>query len=152
MSLPKDPTKIEDYKKKMSSSKIKYLTPEDRKNARKERSLINILAIRKNRMDWAKDNPEKVKNTILKRKYKITLDRYNELYIKQGGVCAVCFERETMKYLGKVRVLCVEHDHKTGKVRGLLCSNCNRALGLLQDSPVVVNSLKEYLINNNQTI
>jgi hypothetical protein len=57
-----------------------------------------------------------------------------------------------MKYLGKIRELCVDHDHKTGKVRGLLCSNCNRALGLLQDSLLVCNSLREYLITNGKTI
>lgn len=122
------------------------------KEDRQKRDKFNILAIRKNRVDWAKANPEKVRHTKLMRKYKISLEKYNELYINQSGVCAVCLRPETMKYLEKVRQLCVDHDHETGKVRGLLCSNCNRALGLLQDSPVVCNALKEYLITNNKNI
>lgn len=122
------------------------------KEDRKKRDTLNIARIRETRVDWAKNNPEKVRDTKYKRKYQLTLDQYNEMYLKQGGVCAVCFESETMKYLGKIRELCVDHDHKTGKVRGLLCSNCNRALGLLQDSLLVCNSLRDYLITNNKTL
>ena len=122
------------------------------KAERKKRDASNVVSIRKNRVDWAKNNPEKVRDMKYKRNYKITLEQYEEIYRKQGGVCAVCFERETMKYLGKVRELCVDHDHNTGKVRGLLCSNCNRALGLLQDSLLVCHSLMDYLITNGKTI
>jgi len=120
------------------------------KEERKKRNTLNILDIRKSRVMWNKENPDKVRHTKLKRKYNLTLEQYGELYMKQSGVCAVCFSPETMKYLGKVRQLCVDHNHDTGKVRGLLCSNCNRGLGLLQDSAVVCNNLKEYLITNNK--
>lgn len=140
---------------------MSYKNPEDKKKydkkyglshkiERKKRNILNVLDIRKSRVEWAKANPDKVRHTKLMRKYKLTLEQYNELHLKQSGVCAVCLEPETMKYLGKVRQLCVDHNHKTGKVRGLLCSNCNRGLGLLQDSPVICNNLTDYLITNNK--
>lgn len=140
------------YKNK--EDKIKYdkqygLT---HKKERKIRDSKNIKVIRKSRVDWARNNPDKVKETKLKRKYNLTLNQYNELYIEQKGVCAVCFCPETTKYLGKIRQLCVDHNHSNGKVRGLLCSNCNRAAGLLKDSPVVCSSLVNYLITNNKNI
>lgn len=55
---------------------------------------------------------------------------YEDLYLWQGGRCAIC-QRAT----GKTRRLTVDHDHKTGKVRGLLCRPCNTLLGRTGDSP-----------------
>lgn len=62
-------------------------------------------------------------------KYGLTPESYAELLDAQGGVCAIC-ERPPP---GE-RMLAVDHDHDTGEVRGLLCSNCNTALGLLGDN------------------
>lgn len=53
---------------------------------------------------------------------------------EQGGVCAICGQKETSTYRGKVRKLAVDHCHKTGRVRGLLCMNCNQGLGKFQHS------------------
>lgn len=79
------------------------------------------------------------KKGALKRKYKITLEQYQELFEKQNGVCAIC------KGIEEGRMLSVDHNHSTGKVRGLLCGSCNRALGLFQDSPVLLETAKEYV-------
>lgn len=49
-----------------------------------------------------------------------------------------------MKACHRIKLV-VDHDHATGKVRGLLCHNCNRALGLLHDNPVTINNALEYL-------
>lgn len=61
----------------------------------------------------------------------------------QGGCCAICKAPKGNK-------LCVDHDHRTGKVRGLLCSNCNAGLGMFKDSEDLLQSAKGYL--NNRTV
>ncbi len=84
---------------------------------------------------YNKENPEKRKNAILKNVYGITLDQYNQMFEKQKGKCAIC--KRHQKDL--TRTLCVDHNHKTKKVRGLLCLTCNT------DVSVVENRLKEML-------
>lgn len=76
------------------------------------------------------DYKDKERNKHLKRQYGITLEQYNQMLEEQNGVCAMCFEPETVKshHTGEVRYLAVDHDHKTGKVRGLLCFRCNTML------------------------
>lgn len=66
----------------------------------------------------------------------------------QNGLCAICGEKETVinPKSSKVQKLCVDHDHKNGKVRGLLCTACNKALGLLNDDPVKVIKAHDYLL------
>ena len=75
----------------------------------------------------------------LKAKYGITLQDYDNLLAAQNGVCAICGTPP-----GKRR-LAVDHDHKTGAVRGLLCVNCNVALGRLQDNVDILQSMIEYI-------
>lgn len=58
----------------------------------------------------------------------------------QGGVCAICLGPPSA-----FDCYCVDHDHVTGKIRGLLCSKCNSAIGLLQDDPNVVDRAAIYL-------
>ncbi len=87
----------------------------------------------------------------LKRQYKITLEQYNNMFIFQGGVCAICGRPETVKLKNIVKRLSVDHNHITGKVRGLLCRNCNQALGLLNENPVVIKNLLGYIIKNDHS-
>lgn len=65
----------------------------------------------------------------LKRTYGITLDEYDGLFREQDGRCAICRTDRTSRW----GTLCVDHDHKTGRIRGLLCTNCNQALGKFGD-------------------
>lgn len=83
----------------------------------------------------------------LGRKYGITVERLDEMMIEQNGLCAVCEGPSTKIHHGsqKVMDLCVDHDHETGKVRGLLCDRCNRAIGLLQDSAANLRRAAAYL-------
>ena len=67
----------------------------------------------------------------LKLFYKISEEQYNELLDEQGGCCAIC--RRPQDYFRKR--FAVDHNHETGKVRGLLCPNCNQALGHMRDDP-----------------
>jgi len=69
---------------------------------------------------------------------------YKELFEKQNGVCAICGKEETRKLNGNICRLCIDHDHKTGEVRGLLCQRCNTKLGHLEDIEFIVKA-KLYL-------
>lgn len=77
------------------------------------------------------------------RSYGISVDQYNYLFKIQKGVCYICQEKELKKSLG------IDHDHKTGKVRGLLCSKCNTAIGLLKDDPELLTRAQNYLTREN---
>lgn len=80
----------------------------------------------------------------LKRKYNITLEEYKAMSLLQNHKCFICGSPEMNN---KNKVLCVDHNHTTGKIRGLLCGNCNTGLGGFRDN---INSLKkaiEYLKN-----
>ena len=71
-------------------------------------------------------------------RYGLSKEEYYSLLENQNGVCAICFKKD------KIR-LAVDHNHNTGKVRGLLCSNCNRGIGLLKDSTAMLLSAAQYL-------
>ena len=81
------------------------------------------------------------KKSHLKRKYNLSLEEYNQLLHKQDDSCAIC--KRTMSTLPIS--LAVDHDHKTNRVRGLLCNACNAALGLLKDSKLLLNRALSYL-------
>lgn len=72
---------------------------------------------------------------MLKR-YGLTEEDYEHMFTEQNGVCAICQQPEThtSSRSRRVKMLAIDHDHMTGEVRGLLCNNCNRAIGLLGDS------------------
>ena len=89
-------------------------------------------------------NPERTKNNDLKRNYGITLQEHQEMYKNQNGVCAICKGEGD----GKWKKLCVDHDHKTGKVRQLLCRNCNMVLGQVGDNANLLEEMIKYLQNH----
>lgn len=64
---------------------------------------------------------------------------YEMLLIDQGGRCAICGEEPTRK------PLVMDHNHKTGQIRGLLCSRCNHGIGMLGDHPIVLDKAAAYL-------
>lgn len=72
----------------------------------------------------------------LETKFGITVDKFDKMVEEQSGLCAICAESpsEANGHRHKHR-LHIDHDHKTGKVRGLLCNNCNAALGYFHDNP-----------------
>ena len=78
----------------------------------------------------------------LKFNFGITLDEYETMLAQQAGVCAICKAPPETSYCG---TLAVDHDHDTGKVRGLLCTRCNTALGSLRDSPEMLRAAANYL-------
>jgi hypothetical protein len=72
-------------------------------------------------------------------RYGITLEQYEAQLDKQGGVCAICCNPPT------TRRLCVDHNHETGEVRGLICNSCNRGLGYLKDDSRLLKAAVQYL-------
>ena len=87
------------------------------------------------------------RNYNFKYKYNITIEQYEIMLQKQNGVCAICHKPETMidKRHNIVRALAVDHCHKTGKIRGLLCGNHNRVLGLIEDDIQILQNAIQYL-------
>lgn len=86
---------------------------------------------------------ERSRRRMLKRKYGLTAEQYNALLQAQHGRCAVCGNSESGRKGD--RHFCVDHDHNTGTVRGLLCHSCNQAIGHLQDRPDLCRQAAVYL-------
>lgn len=82
---------------------------------------------------------------MLKTKYGITESEYNDMFQAQDGCCAIC-KRAATYYKRK---MAVDHNHLTGKVRGLLCVKCNRGIGCFEESPSMFDSAKSYLLRFN---
>jgi|SRR5271166_3815920 len=93
------------------------------------------------------NNKDQYKNVILKCLYKISLDDYNNLLIKQNELCAICNKKESSisKSSGLIKKLSVDHNHETKKVRALLCEKCNRGLGYFCDDIEILDKASEYL-------
>lgn len=109
----------------------------------------HITQSHENRRKWAKLNPEKLRNKSLRLKYGITLELYNKMLLDQNNLCAIC--KQTQKAVinketnNKIRLLSVDHCHKTGIVRGLLCNHCNHGLGHFMDNPYLLEAAAQYL-------
>lgn len=86
------------------------------------------------------------KNFSLKKSFGIDLAEYQRMFVEQKGCCATCDKPETGKdNNGRVKWLAVDHDHENGAVRGLLCENCNKALGLIGDNVATLRAAIRYL-------
>lgn len=85
----------------------------------------------------------------LKAKYGINQEDYAKMLQAQDFCCAICGDHYTENKVGKhVDSLSVDHNYETGKIRGLLCNQCNRALGMLKDSPALLKRAYNYLIES----
>jgi hypothetical protein len=97
---------------------------------------------------------EKYKRTFmtghLMRTYGLSLEQYNVMLAAQQGVCKICCKPDdrTWKKGRQYAPLCVDHDHATGRVRGLLCNKCNVAIALLKDSIENLRRAMTYLEGN----
>jgi len=85
------------------------------------------------------------RKSMLKKKYKLSLKDYNDLCIQQDNKCLIC---NTDVFVGKGKKLHVDHCHKTGKIRGLLCQNCNTGLGQFKDNINNLENAIKYLKNH----
>lgn len=80
----------------------------------------------------------RTKGNHYKSKYGITKEEYSEIFHVQNGLCLICGNASE-------RRLCVDHCHKTGFIRGLLCNHCNTAIGFLKEDPSLIRRAAEYI-------
>lgn len=95
-------------------------------------------------------NTEEYKQKILRKfvlkKYNLTPEKYQKLLKQQNGLCAICKQPElNKKRNGLVKNLTIDHNHKTGEIRGLLCYHCNLVLGHIYDKISILKTMIEYL-------
>lgn len=103
--------------------------------------------IRAGKARWNALNKDKVvahaKKSRLKNLYGLTVEQFDELNLKQGGLCLICGQPEPVS-----AQLHVDHDHDSGRVRGLLCIHCNTGLGKFKHSPELLDKAKKYLLTH----
>ena len=113
-----------------------------RAHRKKNREKYNEISKLYSRAARAK-NPEKVRLRNLKyylSRYGLSIAEFEQMLTSQNGVCAICRHPEKRRYR-----LSVDHDHESGRVRGLLCSQCNFAIGLMSDEPGRLIAAAQYL-------
>lgn len=89
--------------------------------------------------EYNKRNKRQVRNLDLLRDFGITIEEYELMLLNQNYKCKICDKPETK------RAMSVDHCHKTGKIRGLLCMKCNCAIGFLYEDPVIIKNCLKYL-------
>ena len=88
--------------------------------------------------------PNKKRSDTLWEKFSLTVDEYDKMLENQQGKCAICrCDRKIQK-----RNFAVDHCHATGKIRGILCGNCNSGLGFFKDNPQSLTNALTYLISS----
>lgn len=126
-----------------------FSSKEKKREWQRQYNIKNREKIREAQKDWDKRNPEKRKairrRAEFKFRYGITPEEYELMHKKQKGLCSICLEHES-KFKMK---LAVDHCHKTGKIRSLLCSNCNTALGLIKENHLTMQRTISYIMRHN---
>jgi hypothetical protein len=84
------------------------------------------------------------------KKYGVTQEWYDQTLVSQGKGCRICGTDKPGRGDTRRRLFCIDHDHKTGKIRGLLCINCNMVLGAVDDSREILSKAIEYLEEYNE--
>ena len=95
--------------------------------------------------EWALSNKDKLRATYKLRTYGLTEQDWDYLWNKQNGQCSICLTELQGSYAGDTPGTAIDHDHKTGLVRGLLCTRCNLGIGFLKDDANIVQRAWEYL-------
>lgn len=116
---------------KLKLDPIKYELYREKSNERRKRFYENNKEYDINRAkEYHKNNKDKSKNSNIKYRYNLNIEEYYKIKEKQNNCCAICGKNEQL--LNKS--LHIDHCHKTHKVRGLLCSRCNLAIGAFEDN------------------
>lgn len=146
-----NPELVKQRKKKFAETHKEQLREYNRawSEANRDKKKELIRAWREENREYLRayrtEHAEEYREKRLKKVYGIDASEFDIMLKKQDGACAVCRKKQE-----KADSLHVDHDHSTGAVRGLLCGPCNRALGLLGDSPDRIRSLLQYAIEHSQ--
>lgn len=119
------------------------------RNKEKIREMAKTPEYRAKQKAYA-DKPESRRvnyNRHLKRKFGITIDKYELMFCRQNGACAICGKQNL-----DGKRLCVDHCHSTGRVRGLLCDVCNTTIGKIGESLDTINSMYDYIAYHRRMI
>lgn len=135
------PKLLEGKKKHREENRERYKL-NDKNYYEKNKEIIN----QKNKERYRKSY-DHYRDLEYQKRYNISLQEYEKIWNDQDGKCKICDCSESSLKEGRYKRLVVDHCHITGKVRGLLCNNCNRAIGLLKDNVQVLNSAIKYLTN-----
>lgn len=116
---------------------------------------LNKEDYNKKRKEWADKNREKrtrqARSSHLRVKFGISLDEYEEIFKKQNGLCAICNKKQKISkdILGRKNYnLYIDHCHKSGKIRGLLCNKCNQGIGYLCEDIEIIKKAIIYLLDD----
>lgn len=133
-------------------NKCKKCTNEDNRISKNNKMIKRPLnELSDTHCNWAKDivpslNGYKLRAYRLKRDYNLTIEEYDLMVLNQNNRCAICNKEELeIGAYGEIKNLCVDHCHKTGRIRGLLCGQCNKGLGQFKDKIDSLLSAVEYL-------
>jgi hypothetical protein len=120
-----------------------------RAQAWRDKNRVKLQKIARKRYALSQQQPDfykKRRATLLRRKHGITLTAYRRLLQQQNGCCAICKRKEWVKVRWNVVAsLAVDHCHKRGHIRGLLCRQCNTILGLAHDDVALLKAAIQYL-------
>ena len=125
-------------KKNYEANKIEIL-----KQQRKYKK-DNEDKIKEQNNKYFENNKDKIKENAIIRKFGLTLEQYNKLLEKQNNCCAICGKHQSELK----RALAIDHNHTTGKIRGLLCYKCNLGLGYFNNKNIL-NNAGSYLNEND---
>lgn len=117
------------------------------KNKQKDYYKVNKDKVKQYIQTYSRSNPDVQRKTQYKRKFGITLEDYDKMLVEQKEKCCICDKHQSE--LNKL--LHVDHDHKSGKIRWLLCGDCNLALGMFKDDEILLTNAIKYLRKNGQT-
>jgi hypothetical protein len=125
-----------------AQAKRRALDPEANRRRAREWQLANPERVKAKHAEYVADGRKSASNrkSHLKRKYALTIEQYDQMLAKQGGGCAIC-GRPPRPDIS----LHVDHDHETGRIRGLLCFRCNNALGDFLDDESLLREAAGYL-------
>jgi hypothetical protein len=132
---------------KAKAQRAKYrasVTPEQRLRWRLSLRMRDPNSHKLSNLKYYNSNKEKYFAYKLKNTYGLTLDEYYELVRKQKGLCAICGGKPNV-VKGKSKRLNIDHNHSTGKVRGLLCNKCNNGIGCFNDNTKNIAAAISYL-------
>ena len=138
-----------DVKRQCRRTHIKIISrlPNGKQNPeydRAYRELNREKILKRNKDSYAKDRKghmRKTHNRRLQTLFGISLDQYENILVAQNYKCAICGDT----CIGKSKRLSLDHDHKTGKVRQLLCFRCNAAIGMARESTNILKNMIDYL-------
>ena len=140
----------------LSSEVEKFPKDKNRKDGHKARCKLcykryyqeNKEEMLAKRREYNHIHKKRLMNNIYLKTYGLTLEQYDQMFENQQGRCIICNEKETVTGRWEtIKRLAVDHNHKTGKVRGLLCGSCNLLLGAVEDKSELINKMLEYLKN-----